>query len=76
MSNVYVEFKTKEGQFVATQSGREIGRGDTQEEAIDQARRRRQHQEDPILVERQRLRTAASSRQVASSLLNEDLRPS
>jgi len=56
MSSVYVEFKSKDGQFVATQSGREIGRGNTQEEAIDQARRRRQHQEDPILVERQRLR--------------------
>ena len=56
MSNVYVEFKTKQGQFVATQNGREIGRGYTQEEAIDQAKRRRQHQEDPILVERRRLR--------------------
>ena len=56
MSNVYVEFKTQQGQFVATQSGREIGRGNTQEETIDQARRRRQHQDDPILVERQRLR--------------------
>ena len=56
MSSVHVEFKTRQGQFVATQNGREIGRGNTQEEAIDQARRRREDQEDPILVERQRLR--------------------
>jgi hypothetical protein len=56
MSNVYVEYKPKRDEYVSTQNGREIGSGDTQGEAIDQARRHRQHDEDPLLVERQRLR--------------------
>jgi len=56
MSNVYIEHKQKKDIFEATQNGRVIGHGDTQEEAIDQARRRRQSEEDPLLAERQRLR--------------------
>jgi hypothetical protein len=56
VSNVYIEHKLKKGVFEATQNGRVIGRGDTQEEAIDQARRSRQKDEDPMLAERQRLR--------------------
>jgi hypothetical protein len=56
MSNVYIEWKKKQEEFVATQNGRTIGHGDTQEDAIDQARRNRQHDEDPMLAERQRIR--------------------
>jgi hypothetical protein len=56
MSNVYIEYKRKLEEYVATQNGRTIGRGDTQAEAVDQARRNRQQEEDPSLAERQRLR--------------------
>ena len=56
MSNVYIEHKRKKDIFEATQNGRVIGQGDTQEEAIDQARRNRQNEEDPMLAERPRLR--------------------
>lgn len=56
MSNVYVEKKKKTNKYVATQNGNEIGSGDTQSEAIDEARDNRKKDEDPILVERQRLR--------------------
>jgi hypothetical protein len=56
LSNVYVEYKKKQEEYVSTQNGREIGVGDTQGDALDQARRNRQHPEDPLLVERQRLR--------------------
>ncbi|HXM62961.1 MAG TPA: hypothetical protein VN950_19015 [Terriglobales bacterium] len=56
MSNVYVEWKKKQEEFVATQNGLVIGRGDRQEDAIDQARKNREKPEDPMLVERQRLR--------------------
>jgi hypothetical protein len=56
VSNVYIEWKKKQEEFVATQNGRVIGNGDTQEEAIDEARRNRQHDEDPMLAERQRIR--------------------
>jgi hypothetical protein len=56
VSNVYVEYKKKLEEYVATQNGRSIGHGGTQEEALDQARNNRQHPEDPLLVERQRLR--------------------
>ena len=56
MSNVYIEWKKKQEEFEATQNGRVIGTGDTQEEAIDQARRNRRNDEDPMLAERQRIR--------------------
>jgi len=56
VSNVYVEFKRKQDEYVATQNGKPISRGDTQQEAIDRAKRNRETPEDPILVERQRLR--------------------
>jgi hypothetical protein len=56
MSSVFIEWKKKREEFVSTQNGREIGHGYTQEDAIDQARRNRQHPEDPMLAERQRLR--------------------
>jgi hypothetical protein len=56
VSSVYIEHKRKKDLFEATQNGRVIGRGDTQEEVIDQARRNRQKAEDPMLAERQRLR--------------------
>ena len=56
MSSVFVEYKKQREEFVATQNGREIGRGSTQEQAIDRARYNRQNSDDPILAERQRLR--------------------
>lgn len=56
MSSVFVEYKKQREEFVATQNGREIGRGSTQEQAIDRARYNRQTPDDPILAERQRLR--------------------
>jgi len=56
VSNVFLELKKKQEKFVATQNGRPIGRGDTQGEAVDQARRNRQNDDDPMLAERQRLR--------------------
>ncbi len=56
MSNVFIEWKKKRDEFVATQNGRVIGHGDRQGDAADQARRNRQSQEDPMLAERQRLR--------------------
>ena len=57
MSNVYIELKRKQEQYLATQNGREIARGETQEETIERARRARRNPEDPMLAERQRLRT-------------------
>jgi hypothetical protein len=56
MSSVFIEWKKKAEEFVATQNGRVIGHGDTQDAAIAQARINRQNQEDPLLAERQRLR--------------------
>jgi hypothetical protein len=56
MSNVYIEYKRKLEEYVATQNGRTVGRGDTQEGAVGQARHNRRDPEDPMLAERQRLR--------------------
>jgi hypothetical protein len=53
MSNVYIE-QRGEGTYRATQNGEVIATGDTQEEAIDRARRNRKKPDDPILVERVR----------------------
>jgi hypothetical protein len=41
MSNVYIEYKRKLEEYVATQNGRTVGRGDTQEGAVGQARHNR-----------------------------------
>ncbi len=35
MSSVFIEWKKKAEEFVATQNGRVIGHGDTQQAAID-----------------------------------------
>jgi hypothetical protein len=56
VSNVYIEFKQQQEQYVATQNGQVIARGDTQEETVDRARRNRQKSDDPMLAERQRVR--------------------
>jgi hypothetical protein len=56
MSNVFIEWKKKREEFVAIQNGSEIGHGSTQDRAVGQARNNRQHPEDPMLAERQRLR--------------------
>lgn len=57
MSNVFIEYKKKRSEFVATQNNREIANGATQKDTIDDARRRRATPEDPMLAERQRLRS-------------------